>query len=73
MCLAVPCKVVSINDNKAVVEVFGVTRNVAIDLISDVEVGDYLIVHAGCAIEKIDEEEAKKTLTLFEEIEGIGK
>lgn len=73
MCLAVPCKVISINGNNATVEVFGVTREAAIDLISDVEIGDYLIVHAGCAIEKIDEEEAKKTLKLFEEIEGIGR
>ena len=73
MCLAVPCKVISVDGNKATVEVFGVTREAAIDFISNVKIGDYLIVHAGCAIEKIDEEEAKKTLKLFEEIEGIGK
>jgi hydrogenase expression/formation protein HypC len=71
--LAIPGKVLSINNKKAKIEILGVIRETAIDFVENVKVGDYLIVHAGCAIEKINEEEAKKTIELFREIEGIEK
>ena len=68
MCLAIPGKVITIEDNIGTVEVSGVTRKVSFDLTPDVKVGDYVLVHAGYAIEVIDEEEALKTLEIFKEL-----
>ncbi|MDA8234788.1 MAG: HypC/HybG/HupF family hydrogenase formation chaperone [Clostridia bacterium] len=68
MCLAIPGKVINIEDNIGTVEVSGVTRKVSFDLTPDVKVGDYVLVHAGFAIEVIDEEEALKTLEIFKEL-----
>jgi hydrogenase expression/formation protein HypC len=69
MCLAVPMEVVEISDNMATVQVGDVQRRACLDLVDTFpEVGDYLIVHAGYAIHRIDPEEAKKTLEYFREI-----
>ncbi|MCX7705608.1 MAG: HypC/HybG/HupF family hydrogenase formation chaperone [bacterium] len=68
MCLAVPMKIISKKRNIAVVSLGGVKRDVDISLIKNVKIGDYVIVHAGFAIQKLAEEEAKKTLELLEEI-----
>lgn len=65
MCVAIPAQVIEIIDNEAVVNYGGVKISVNISLISDLEIGDYVLVHAGCAMEKIDSEEAQKTLELF--------
>jgi len=62
MCLAVPSKVVEINDQVATVDVDGVKREASLMLLDDVNLGDYLIVHAGFAISKVDEAAAKQTL-----------
>ncbi len=62
MCLAVPSKIIEINDKVAKVDVDGVVRETSIMLMDDVKVGDYVIVHAGFAINKVDEEAALKTL-----------
>lgn len=62
MCLAVPSKIIEINDQVAKVDVDGVIRETSIMLIDDAEIGDYVIVHAGFAINKIDEEAALQTL-----------
>lgn len=62
MCLAVPSKIIEINDTKARVDVDGVVRETSIMLLEDVKIGDYVIVHAGFAISKVDEEAALKTL-----------
>lgn len=62
MCLAVPSKVIEINDMVARVDVDGVVRETSIMLLEDVNIGDYVIVHAGFAINKIDEAAALKTL-----------
>ncbi|NOX35693.1 MAG: HypC/HybG/HupF family hydrogenase formation chaperone [Deltaproteobacteria bacterium] len=62
MCLAVPSKIIEINDTVARVDVDGVIRETCIMLIDDVKIGDYVIVHAGFAINKVDEEAALKTL-----------
>ncbi|MFZ6016619.1 MAG: HypC/HybG/HupF family hydrogenase formation chaperone [Nitrospirota bacterium] len=72
MCLAVPSKIISIDNNMAVVDVYGAHRNVSLLLIpEDVTVGDYVLVHAGFAIQKIQEDIAQETLrlikTVFEE------
>ena len=68
MCLAVPMKVVEIEGAVARVEEAGVRRLARVDLIEGVKVGDYVIVHAGIAIERLDRKEAEETLRLFEEM-----
>jgi len=68
MCLAVPGKVLSIENNKGVIEIGNMRREVFMHLLPDVKVGEYVLVHAGCAMETIDEEEAKKTLELIKEL-----
>lgn len=69
MCLAVPGKVVKIVDMLATVDMSGVTRQVSLILLPETKVDDYVLVHAGFAIQSIDEEEAQKTLELFKELE----
>ena len=68
MCLAVPLEVVDVKDNLATVSFGNTTREVNLDLMDAVAVGDFIIVHAGFAIEKLDKEEAEKTLALFKEV-----
>ena len=67
MCLAVPAEVKSITGTTAEVDFGGVTRTVNLSLVT-AKVGDYVIVHAGYAIEVLDREEAEKTLELFREL-----
>lgn len=62
MCLAVPSKIIEINETVAKVDVDGVVRETSIMLLDDVKIGDYVIVHAGFAINKIDEAAALQTL-----------
>ena len=73
MCLAIPMRVKSVQGSQATVEVGGVEYRANLDLLSDVKVGDYLIVHAGFAIEKLDEEEAQRSLDLWQEIALLSK
>jgi len=73
MCLAVPMKLVTIEGNKGLVELSGVKKEISLTLLKDVEIGDYLIIHAGFAIEKLNEKEAKKTLEIWEEIANLQK
>ncbi len=68
MCLAIPMKVVEIDGPVAQVEEAGVRRSARVDLIDDLKLGDYVIVHAGVAIDKLDPAEAQETLKLFEEM-----
>jgi len=71
MCLAVPMKVIKIEGTEGIVQLGKVKRRVNFQLLEEVKVGDYVIVHAGFAIQKFDEEEAKKTLGLFREMEKL--
>ena len=71
MCLAVPSKIVEINGDMGIVDVDGVKREVGLHLIEDPVIGDYVIVHAGFAINRIDENEALETLKVFNEIAKI--
>lgn len=69
MCLAVPARVVSIDDDRmATVELSGVTRQVSLDFVPEAAVGDYVIVHVGFAIQRLDEDEAHVTLSLLDEL-----
>ena len=68
MCLAVPMKVIEMEGPVARVEEAGVSREVRVDLVEGVKVGDYVIVHAGLAIERLEPEEAEETLRLFERL-----
>ncbi len=65
MCIAVPVEVLKIDGEEAVVRTKGVTKRVNIALISEVEVGDYVLLHSGCAIKKIDRQAAQETLDAF--------
>ncbi len=69
MCLGVPGKVISIEGDLAEVDFSGIRRKVSLLICPDVREGDYVLVHVGFAIQRLDEEEALETLTLFEEIE----
>lgn len=65
MCLGVPGKILEIEKNMAKVDVGGFLRRVSLDLCPDVTVGEYVLIHTGFAIQKIDEEDAKETLELL--------
>lgn len=68
MCLALPCRVVELGDgDSAVIEISGVKKEISLALVSDVVVGDFVIVHVGYALSKLDQDEAEKTLALFAE------
>jgi len=70
MCLAVPARIIEMEGDKAVVDAMGNRWNIRTTLIPEVKLGDIVLVHAGFAITTLDEEEAKKTWELFEEIEN---
>ncbi len=67
MCLAVPMKVIELDLPLAVVEVEGVRREIRADFLPDLVLGDYVLVHAGVAIERVDPDEAEETLRLMQE------
>lgn len=69
MCLAIPAQVVELREgDNAVVDLAGVRKEISLALVEGVAVGDYVIVHVGYALNKIDPEEAEKTLKLFAEM-----
>jgi hydrogenase expression/formation protein HypC len=65
MCLAIPSKITGIENEMATIDVDGVQREASLLLLADAQVGDYVIVHAGFAIQKIDEASAQETLALL--------
>ena len=67
MCLAIPMKIVERSGDSGVVEIRGVRRSVTLSLV-DAVIGDYVLVHAGVAIGKVDEKEAEETAALLEEL-----
>ncbi len=73
MCLAIPALVKSITDKEAEVELGGISRRISLELTPEAEVGDYVIVHTGYAINILDQEEAQETLRLLEEIAAVGE
>jgi hydrogenase expression/formation protein HypC len=68
MCLAVPAQIVKREDMLATVDVGGVQRQVSMLLLPEAQIGDYVLVHAGFAMQQIDEEEAKLTWSLLQEM-----
>ncbi len=72
MCLAIPGKVVGITEENGLrmgrVDFGGIIKRVCLDYVPEIEVGDYTIVHVGFALSKIDEQEAQRTLAVFEQM-----
>ena len=68
MCLALPMKIVKIDGPKATGEAGGLTREIRLDFMPQVTLGDYVMVHAGFAIQRMSEEEALENVRLLEEI-----
>ena len=69
MCLAVPLKLVEINGNDAVGESMGMRRKLRVDFIEEPKLGDYVIVHAGFAIERLPEQQALEDLEAWEDVQ----
>jgi hydrogenase expression/formation protein HypC len=68
MCLSIPAKIISIDGAMAEVSAGGTTFRAGLHMIEDAKVGDYILLHAGFAIQKISDKEAQETLRLFEEM-----
>jgi len=73
MCLAIPARIVELQDDRAMVDAMGNCFKAKTTLLPDVKRGDVVLVHAGFAIARVDEEEAQKTWELFAEIEDFEK
>jgi hydrogenase expression/formation protein HypC len=72
MCLGIPGKIIQFGkDNSAEVDFGGVKRTVQLDLLSNIKTGDYVIVHAGFAIQKLDKKDALETLNILREADVI--
>ncbi|MDH3868424.1 MAG: HypC/HybG/HupF family hydrogenase formation chaperone [Desulfuromonadales bacterium] len=72
MCLGVPMQVKTIENEVAMCEIDGVQREASLMMLDDVKVGDYVLIHAGFAIEKIDDDEAQLTLKALREALDMG-
>ena len=70
MCLAVPLKLIEINGKDAVGEAMGMQRKLRVDFIPEPKLGDYVIVHAGFAIERLPEQQAMQDLEAWEEVQN---
>lgn len=68
MCLGIPGKIIKIAGQTAIVDIQGVTREVSLQLLDNVAIGDWVLLHSGFAIQKMDEQEAKETLTLLRQV-----
>jgi hydrogenase expression/formation protein HypC len=69
VCLALPCRVVDLlPGEQAMVDIAGVGKQISLALVDEVAVGDYVIVHVGYALTRLDPDEAEKTLALFAEL-----
>lgn len=69
MCLAIPAQIVILMENgRAMIEIGGVQKEISVELLDEVKVGDYVIVHVGYALSRLDQDEAMRTLALFDEM-----
>ncbi len=71
MCLAIPVRIISINGTEAEVEIGGVTRKASLMLTPEARVGNYVLLHAGYAINIVDQAEAEETLAIFAEMSEL--
>ena len=71
MCLAIPVRIKSINGTEAEVEIGGITRKTSLMLTPEARVGDYVLLHAGYAINILDQAEAEETLAIFAEMSEL--
>jgi hydrogenase expression/formation protein HypC len=72
MCLAIPARIEQVSGaDNAIVNLGGVRKEISLALVEDVVVGDYVIVHVGYALQKLDEDEALRTLALFAEVSKL--
>jgi len=73
MCLAIPAEVVAITDDRqtATVSLEGVRKDISLALLTDVDLGDFVLIHVGYALNKISPEEAARTLALMAELEDV--
>jgi hydrogenase expression/formation protein HypC len=71
MCLAIPAKIISIQNDMGTIDMEGTQREVSLLLLEESHVGDYVIVHAGFAIHKIDEKEAKESLKVLRQMASM--
>ena len=70
MCLAAPLKLIEVNGSSAIGEAMGMTREVRVDFIEEPKAGDYVIVHAGFAIERLPEAQALEDLEAWEDVQN---
>jgi len=71
MCLSIPAKILSINGSTAKVSAGGAVFTASLEMIENAGIGDYILLHAGFAIQKISRKEAEETIRLFEEIRNL--
>jgi hydrogenase expression/formation protein HypC len=71
MCLSIPAKVISVRGDMAEVSVGGAVFSAGLQMVENVGVGDYILLHAGFAIEKLNEEDALETLRLLKEMDDL--
>ena len=71
MCLAVPGKIIAVKNNSAEVDFSGTRRRISIDLVPEAKRNDYILAHAGFAIQILDEKDAVETLNIFAEFYGV--
>jgi len=68
MCLAVPMKLLKIDGDVGSAELGGIVKEISLSLLDEVKIGDYVLIHAGFAIQKLDEKEALDTISLLNEL-----
>lgn len=73
MCLSIPARIERIDGNEALVSINGAAYKAGIHLIEDPEIGDYVLLHAGFAIQKISDEEARETLELIKQMNNVSR
>lgn len=73
MCLSIPAKVEKIDNDMAVVSVGGTKYNASLQMLDDVNIGDYILLHTGFAIQKLSPEEAEESLKVFAEFEEMNR
>ncbi|MBC8486247.1 MAG: HypC/HybG/HupF family hydrogenase formation chaperone [Bacteroidetes bacterium] len=73
MCLSIPAKVEKIDGDMAVVSVGGAKYNASLQMIDDIKLGDYILMHTGFAIQKLSPEDAEESLKIFEEFEELNR